>query len=174
MKFKIIEASERDTDRITALISSVWEEMEQKEWFVADNADYTREMLRSGKGIGYMAIEEETGALAGVFMAVFPGDSEENLGRDADLPREELSKVAHMDSVAVLREYRGNHLQYRLMQEAEQRLIKKGYRYLMCTIHPENQYSMQNAVEQGYRVVALKEKYGGYLRNILLKICTEV
>lgn len=174
MKFKIVEASEKDTDRIAALIFKVWEEMEQKEWFVADNADYTREMIRSGKGIGYMAVEEETGALAGVFMTVFPGDSEENLGRDAGLAKEELSKVAHMDSVAVLREYRGNHLQYRLMQEAEQKLTKKGYRYLMCTIHPENQYSMQNAVKQGYRVVAQKEKYGGHLRNILLKICTEV
>ena len=83
MKFKIIEASERDTDRITALISSVWEEMEQKEWFVADNADYTREMLRSGKGIGYMAIEEETGALAGVlwrFSGRFRGKSWKGCG----------------------------------------------------------------------------------------------
>lgn len=39
----------------------------------------------------------------------------------------------------------------------------------MCTVHPENYYSRNNVIRQGYEVVLTKEKYGGYIRDILLK-----
>ena len=74
-----------------------------------------------------------------------------------------------MDTAAVLPEYRGQKLQYRLMQMAEEELKKEGLRYLMCTVHPQNRYSRENVLRQGYEVAATKEKYGGYLRDILLK-----
>ena len=82
---------------------------------------------------------------------------------------QELSLVAHMDSVAILPEYRGYKLQYRLMQTAEGDLREKGFRYLLCTVHPDNRYSRDNIVSQGYKSVAVKEKYGGYMREIFLK-----
>lgn len=87
----------------------------------------------------------------------------------ASLSGEALHQVAHMDSVAILPEYRGMGLQYRMMQVAEKELKDAGYRYLMCTVHPKNRYSRENILRQSYRVVATKEKYGGYLRDILLK-----
>ena len=102
-------------------------------------------------------------------MLVFPGLSEENLGRDINLSETDLLKVAHMDSVAVLPQYRGHGLQNKLMQAAEAEARQRGYRYLMCTVHPDNHYSKNNVLKQGYHVIATKEKYGGYTRNILLK-----
>lgn len=74
-----------------------------------------------------------------------------------------------MDSAAVRAEYRGNRLQYILMQEAEQELRTMGYRYLMCTVHPDNHFSRENVLRQGYRVMKTTEKYGGFIRDILLK-----
>ncbi|HBG12936.1 MAG TPA: hypothetical protein DDX68_16840 [Clostridium sp.] len=56
-----------------------------------------------------------------------------------------------------------------MMKTAEEELRKQGYRYLMCTVHPENRYSKNNIIKQGYQVVLTKEKYGGYVRDILLK-----
>lgn len=190
MEFAFIEATLEDAGRIAELIQRVWEEMEVKEWFVADSPEEVKKMLTDKRGFGYLAVESTRGNLAGVFLVEFPGLSGENLGRDVkakerskssyragenkantelETEEEQLCRTAHMDTAAVLKEYRGNHLQYRLMQKAEEKLKGLGYRYLMCTIHPENRYSLENAERLGYRVVAQKEKYGGYLRNILQK-----
>lgn len=169
MEFNIEKASQEDACLFAEIILKVWEEMEQKEWFVADAPDYTREKLLEGKGMGYKAVEAENGMPAGVFLVTIPGESEENLGNDLGMPLSERQKVAHMETAVVLSRYRGNHLQYRMMQEGEGDLRQRGYRYLMCTIHPENTYSLSNALKQGYQIMATKEKYGGYLRHILLK-----
>ena len=36
-------------------------------------------------------------------------------------------------------------------------------------VHPDNCYSRNNIISQGYGSVAVKEKYGGYVREIFLK-----
>lgn len=169
MNFKIIRATEQDAQAIANVIQTVYEGMQNKEWYVADDEPFVRDTLHSGQALGYLAIEEDTDALAGIFMAICPGDSEKNLGNDIGFSKEQLAVTAHMETAAVLPQYRGNHLQYRLMQAAETDLRALGYRYLMCTIHPENRYSKGNALRQGYQVMKTTEKYGGYLRNILLK-----
>ncbi len=169
MEFLIERAAASDYLIMTDVIQLVWQQIEQKDWFVADDSEYTRYTLTEGNGIGYKAFEADSRALAGVFIAALPGDREENLGRDIGLSQDELGKVAHMESVAILPQYRGNGLQYILMKTAEEELRKQGYRHLMCTVHPDNKYSRSNMIRQGYQVVLTKEKYGGYLRDILLK-----
>lgn len=169
MTFRIEKADAGLYQEIEDIIESVWEQIENKDWFVADNAEYTYRVLNEGNGAAYVAVEEESGRKAGVFLTVFPGNSEHNLGRDAGLSKEELEYVAHMESVAVLPEFRGHQLQYRLMQEGERELRKRGYRYLMCTVHPDNVFSLNNVRKQGYEIVKVGEKYGGYRRAVLLK-----
>ena len=169
MQFLIERAVPEDYLIVADVIQSVWQQIQQKDWFVADDSEYTCRTLKEGNGIGYKAFEKDSGALAGVFLAALPGNGEENLGRDIGLPEIELGKVAHMESIAIRSEYRGNGLQHSMMKIAEEELRKQGYRYLMCTVHPENRYSKNNIIKQGYQVVLTKEKYGGYLRDILLK-----
>lgn len=106
---------------------------------------------------------------AGLFTTIFPGLGEENLGRDLGFSDEDLMKSAHMETVIIAPEYRGHHLQARLMAKAEEDLKSAGYKHLLCTIHPENPYSLNNALSLGYKVEKLVEKYGGLPRNILLK-----
>lgn len=169
MDFIIQKASSEIFDEIIDIIQSVLSSMAQKDWFAADNAEYTRHMLITKKGIAYTAVVKETGAIAGIFMVTFPGNSTDNLGRDAGLPADELMKVAHMDSAAVLPPYRGHHLQRQLMLAAENDLKKSGYQYLCCTIHPDNRYSLNSALSLNYQIIATCEKYGGYLRAVLMK-----
>lgn len=169
MTFRIEKASVDSYQEIAELIESVWDQMEIKDWFVADSAEYTYKVLSEGKGTAYVAFEEESNRLAAIFMIVFPGKSEDNLGRDAHISEEELAFVAHMESAAVLPEFRGHKLQYRLMQEGEKELKKLGYRYLMCTVHPENKFSLDNVRNQGYKIMKIGEKYDGYWRAVLLK-----
>lgn len=169
MQFLIERAVPADYQMVADVIQSVWQQIQQKDWFVADDSEYTCHTLKEGNGIGFKAFDVDSGALAGVFLAALPGSSAENLGRDIGLTEMELGKVAHMESIAILPEYRGNGLQYTMMKAAEEELKKQGYRYLMCTVHPENRYSKNNIIKQGYEVVLTKEKYGGYVRDILLK-----
>ena len=126
MNLIIEKAVPADYQMFADIIQSVWDGMEQKDWFMADNADYTYEMLSSRQGCGYKAVDRDTGKTAGVFMTVIPGLDESNLGYDIGFTREQLLKTAHMDSVAILPEYRGQRLQCRLMQEAEKDLKEQG------------------------------------------------
>ena len=73
-----------------------------------------------------------------------------------------------MDSVAVLPDYRGQGLQRRLLEEAENWLSRGGDRILLCTIHPENRFSLNNALKQGYEIRKTLEKYGS-VRHLLCK-----
>lgn len=151
------------------LIQTVWNGLTEKEWFIADDELYFHTILQGEKGIIYQAVDMEKGILAGVFFVVFPGLGIDNLGRDIGFQKEELLKVVHMDSVAILPSYRGSRLQVRLMQTAEEKLRELGYTYLMCTVHPENCYSRDNLLKQGYQIVKTGKKYGDLLRHILLK-----
>jgi ribosomal protein S18 acetylase RimI-like enzyme len=169
MEFSIERAYLSECQALADVIQTVWKGIERKDWFVADEPESIRCILEEEKGIAFKAIEKNSGALAGVLIVAMYGNEEENLGHDIGLPREELDTVAHIESIAVLPEYRGFKLQDSLMQEAEKELVLRGFRYLMCTVHPENIYSKVNAASQGYKVVMTKEKYGGYIRDILMK-----
>ncbi len=74
-----------------------------------------------------------------------------------------------MDSAAVLPAFRGFHLQRRLMKTAEEELQREGFRYLCCTVHPDNKSSLQSVLSQGYRIAKTCEKYGGFPRHILIR-----
>ena len=56
MTFEIVKAEEKDYELFASIIQEVYEAMEQKEWFAADNAEYTYEMLKYSNGVGYKEI----------------------------------------------------------------------------------------------------------------------
>ncbi len=169
MEFQIKKAEPEQYETVISLIRNVHDTMPQKEWFIIDNADDTKMILTAGIGTAYIAICQNNKEIAGILITVIPGNSPDNLGKDIELPKHELTKVVHMDSVAVLPAYRGHHLYQKLVLAAEADLVSSGYHYLCCTIHPENQYSMNNAHLLGYKVMKVCEKYGRYLRAVLMK-----
>ena len=60
-----------------------------------------------------------------------------------------------------------------MLEEAERLLDTDQYYYLMCTIHPDNQFSRHNMEIHGYEVKRTALCYGGLPRCILLKDLTE-
>ena len=113
--------------------------MEQDEWFFLDpDEEVYRLMARNAMGIW---LAEDGGRIASVFCVVYPGLEQFNLGYDLDFSEEELMQVVHMDTAAVHPDYRGRGLQYRMMLHAERELNGK---ILLCTIHPDNKYSLNN------------------------------
>lgn len=171
---KLTHPSVDTIDSCIELIRNIWQNMPDKDWFSMDPEEVIRERFPKEQAWLYTASAGNPDKafpknLAGIFMVTFPGLTEENLGWDLGFEEDMLLQTAHMDTAVILPAYRGNGLQGRLMQKAEADLKQAGYRCLLCTIHPDNQYSMNNALKLGYRVAKSTVKYNGLPRNILYK-----
>ena len=94
---------------------------------------------------------------------------DENLGSYLEPDDSQLSLVAHMEIAMVRSSYRGNGLQKKLMEAAEEQLRSAGFRWLMGTAHPDNVYSVHNFEQLGYKLVTKALKYGGLPRYIFCK-----
>ncbi len=178
MEFHIKRAVPEDAAILDQIMQSVAAGMERPEWFMKDDLDYIKAhmgsmpLVKTDAGFILKAVTKVDGKeqIAGFFMTAFPGAIEKNLGNHISLSKEQLEKVAHMDSVVIIPQFRGYGLQRRLLAEAEM-IIKSEteYRILMATIHPDNKYSLNNAKSGGYEVVAEALKYGGFPRYIIKK-----
>ncbi|MDD2973246.1 MAG: GNAT family N-acetyltransferase [Lachnospiraceae bacterium] len=162
----IQRAAVQDIDAIDHLMQEVYAQMEQKDLFVPDDRSF---IARHIEQEGFTLIAKSQGVIKAFLIIRLPEDGTDNLGRHLHLSREELQKVAHMESAVVHPSCRGQHLQQQLLDLAEQELRKRGYQYLMCTISPDNTYSLNNAGRQGYEIMDTLPKYGGKLRSVLCK-----
>lgn len=166
MDLQIRKGTARDLEGFISLLLRVQETMERKDWFFVDPPEVLRKMMADGIMDLWVAMDGQT--LAGVLSVLYPGVEDYNYGYDLGFDREQLLKVVNMDSAAVHPDYRGLGLQHRLLEAAEQELSASGERYLLCTIHPENRFSLNNALKQGYQIQKTLPKYGS-VRHILCK-----
>lgn len=166
-EFQIKRAVYSDVEEIMEVMEKVKADT-KPEWFVSDEREYVEEHIEKSGFI--LVAKTKDDKTAGFFMIDFPGQDSRNLGFHLELKGEELNHVAHMDSAAVLADFRGNHLQEELMRRGEELLNEMGgYRYRMCTVCPENRYSLYNLQKRGYMILMTTEKYGGLQRHIMYK-----
>ena len=156
-----------DAEEIYKIMQKTLTALEDKSLFVCDDLDYVKKHIEE-EGFTVVACTQ-TACIAGSLTVRFPGDSEDNLGYDIGLSKEERAMVVHMDSAVVLPEFRGNHLQGEMLKFAEEHIDTGRYRFLLTTIAPHNIPSQSTFLRAGYREVLVKEKYGGLMRSILLK-----
>ncbi len=170
MEFIFNRATKEDTGALAQLMDEVRAALEHPEWFALyDFEEYIQDILDTDKGRVWKAVDPDTRQIAAMYTVVYPGTDPDNLGRDIGLSAPELLRVAHMDAVVVHPLYRGYGLQQKLTMLVEQEVCAEGFRYLMCTVHPDNVYSRINMEKCGYRVVKEALKYGGLPRLIFLK-----
>lgn len=173
MKFAFRKATKEDIPALSRTLLEVWESMEHQEWFARYDTDqYITDLFNTRKGDIWLATDPASGQIAGIFIAIYPKSESENLGYDIGLSGQELSLVAHMDTIVVHPLYRGQGLQQKLTTLAEDDLRSQGFRYFVCTIHPDNKYSKANMEKLDYKVMKEVLKYGGLPRLILLKKST--
>lgn len=164
MAIEIRRGDMGDTENFIKLLYDVQAAMPHKEWFYLDPPEEIREMMADGTMQLWVAMDGDQ--LAGAFDILIPGTQEFNYGHDLGFTEEELLRVINMDTAAVHPDYRGQGLQRRLMQEAEKEIAGIGQRILLCTVHPDNPYSLNNVLKQGYTIQKKLEKYGS-VRYIL-------
>ena len=163
----IVYAMADDIEEIQAVMETGLETTENKEWYVTDDRAFIERHIEAE---GYILKYVINNRIAGFLIVRRPMFAEDNLGKNlSDWTEEMLTKVSHMESVAVLPEFRGQKIQKKLLMAAEEIERKQGMRYLMCTVHPDNRYSAGNLEQLGYRAVLETEKYGGLQRKIVGK-----
>lgn len=166
MELTIRKGTTEDTENLICFLQEVRRGMVNQEWLYLDDPEEVRRALADGTMQLWVAVYGNQ--FAGIFDILIPGLAEYNYGYDLDFKREDLLRVIHMDTAAVHPDYRGQGLQKRLMQEAEQYATEIGGRILLTTVHPDNHYSLNNILQQGYTIEKRIPKYGS-VRCILRK-----
>ena len=166
MELLIRRGGPEDTKTFLDLVEAVREGMDHKEWFYLDSPEDVTDWMNSGKMKLWLA--EDGDKTAAVFTTTTPGRDPSNYGYDLDFSEDMLDMVVNMDTAAVNPEYRGHGLQNRMLLLAEEEAAKDGPKILLCTVHPDNQYSLNNVIKHGYQIQHRTEKYGS-VRYILRK-----
>lgn len=166
MELMIRPGEEADVRPMLALLDEIREQMDRKDWFYLDTHEMVLEQWEQGRMRLWVAMDGDI--LAGVLYVLIPGLERYNYGYCLDFSREELMQVVNMDTAAVAPGYRGMGLQRRLLEVAERSFAGSDTRILLCTIHPENQYSLNNAQKGGYVIQKELPKYGS-VRYVLRK-----
>lgn len=157
-----------DAIEIHNLMQEVYNRLEDKNIYVCDDLEYVQTYIVD-RGFAVVACNI-SGKIAASFVFRYPMLQADNLGRDIGLAEEELPKVVHMESAVVLPEYRGQGLQYKMLQYAEKIIDTSKFRYFMATVSPDNPASYKTFEKSGYQLIMTKEKYNGLKRRIYCKI----
>lgn len=86
-----------------------------------------------------------------------------------DLGLEGNYKSANQKLFLVREGYRGLGLQRQLIREVEKIAMSRGYNLLCTTVAPNNTFSINNFLAEGYVYAKTEQKYGGLVRNLYYK-----
>ena len=146
---KIIRVGRECLREAYEIVNKVDQGMNVPEWFVAEPYEEFDFWMKKERGLLYLAVDEE-GKAGAMFFVILPGAHPDNLGYDLGMEEEKLKLCAMMDTAAVLPEFRGHYLQYKMMQHAEGDLRQIGYRYLLCTVHQQIKCHETGVSEDAY------------------------
>lgn len=176
MEFIFEKAKQKDREEIWKIMKEAAETVKKKEWFAAGDEAYIKEILE-GEGFIILAREAKSEEPAGFFIVAIPG-KEDYMGAYADVPKEDTDKIVHLDTAAVKCKFRGNKLQQKMLEKAEEELVQRMkekhhiIQYRLCSVHPENTFSLLNMTENGYEIKSRTQLYGGLERFVLCKKVT--
>lgn len=148
----------KELGEVVKLQEYVYEQLPNKQVLYVDTYKEMIEDMRQGAKI--IGVYNSTEELIAYRYVGFPGESDRNLGIDIKLPVKELCRVAHLETTVVRPDYRGNSLQSLTLQQAIPLIKDLGYKHLLCTVSPQNFFSLFNVMKNGLKVKALRKKYG--------------
>ena len=136
------------------------------EIFSPETRDSILKIFQEGGG-GYGFYYNEKVVAYALFR--IPGTSPDNLGKDIGLPNTELLNVVHIETIVVHPDFRGNSMQLELIKQLEQKSMDHKKSHILCTVSPDNIYSLNNFLKSGFTIITNLPKYGGFNRHILYK-----
>ncbi len=130
--------------------------------FATDSANFIKSIINSKRGEVVLYFNEDD--LVGFFELTCPDNPkeiEEEYNISKYLPNADINNMGVAESIVVLPEYRGNHLQYKMFKRMEELASERNLTSLIGTVHPENVYSCENFEKSGYTTATRFEAHGG-------------
>jgi GNAT superfamily N-acetyltransferase len=156
-----------DFDRVRALNDAVIGPIADAGLVVHESDDFLRAHLGPA---GVTCGVEADGALVACAVLGLPdADDPYNFGYDIGADAATRATVAHLDGCVVLPDWRGCGLQRRLADWRMTHARSAGRRIVVSAAAPRNVTSLANLFEAGLEIVALKPKFGGHLRFVLVR-----
>lgn len=167
LKYTVNFLNEKHLPLVMTLQEVIIQHLQRPDLLQPFSCSFMRQhMGRRGIVLGVFA-EHRLAAFRNIYFPE-PGDKEWNLGRDLELIEEDLAKVANLQMVCVHPDYRGNGLALKMNQVSLGLLREKGvHRHICATVSPYNIWNLPILLASGFRIAALKSKYGGKLRYIV-------
>jgi ribosomal protein S18 acetylase RimI-like enzyme len=151
---------------IITLQEMIVEDLKGTNIFQSDSAEFLQRCLTThGRIIGTIVKKK----LIAYRVIYFPKHFDDNLGIDLSFPEKILSKVAHLETVVVHPDYRGNSLALKMNYQALNVMKTLKYHHACMTVSPKNFYNLKIVFQLGFLIKKLQIKYGDKLRYILHK-----
>ena len=152
-------------DQILTLQQIIVDSLANAESFEADSKEFIESHLSQRGRI--LAVFAENRCVAYRTIEFYTKeDHHHSLGLDINLPANQIPYTAHLETVAVHPEFRGNGLSFRLNQYAVHLLEQAGYFHICATVHPTNFHNIHTLLRTGLVIRRLKKKYQGKLRFV--------
>lgn len=168
MKISIEEATINDIDEIIKLKKDIWNNLENKEWYVIDgtNKNFLKKQLEND---GLILKATNTDKIVGFLIVSNSLRKDSTIIQKLNL-KNEVNICIELSNGAVDIKYRGNNLYTKMAKKAE-KLIMNRYnkKYILATVHPDNIASLKSLLKIGYKIICKSKMYGNLDRYILLK-----
>lgn len=137
-----------------------------KDYYTLTGRDYFEEMIDL---CGITLIAEDKGKVVAYAMLAFSVEYDRNKILALGIPESELGLVAALDACVVLESARGNRLQERFILKRELIAREEGKKHLYVSVHPDNSYSLNNMLKQGFEIRLESTNNSGKPRYYLYK-----
>lgn len=152
--------SKEDKNKSIALVNTVLDSLERKEFFIPFSEEEIEELFDENKTINVGAYDDER--LVGTAQLYLDETYVKEIKEKLDL---QSDKVIEMGGYLVLEEYRNQGIMKKLETLLIEEAKKLGYEYIVITVHPENIASNKATEFTGAKLLKTVE-LGEYLRNI--------
>jgi hypothetical protein len=159
---------EKHLNSVMVLQDIIISKLNDRTIFNRFSSEFIQKLINDqGKMIGIFVEDELIACHALCFPK--PDDLNNNLGRDIELPEEQVINCVNFQGVFVHPEYRGNRLGLKMNQKMIEILRNKPYRHALATVSPHNIISVDMFFKSGFNIRGLKYKYENKMRYIFYK-----
>lgn len=160
---------EEDLKKIITIKQDIWDQLENKDFFVINGT--TKEYIYNAvleQGLLLKAIDVISNIVGFLIVLRTIAPSNEIM---QTFPNAKIEEYIEMDTVGILPDYRGMHLQRKMIEKAEKIMILKDnkIKYSIATVHPDNIASLKNFLEKGYKIIDERYMYQNKRRYVLKK-----
>lgn len=150
-----------DVDKYIEYRENVKKTMKEPDWLGDFSKDDILYMLDNNSKIWIYFKDEEF--ICSMMLIPSTKKDLDKFGIDLD-----FNEVVDYGPMFVNSKYVGNSLQYQMLKELDEYSSNKGYKYAISTVHPNNIYSINNLIKDGFELVGYRIFTRGE-RNIYYK-----